>query len=171
MKKKMIWSYDTYNWDREEMIGLYKEIYDHSPSEEELYEFIEDENLRCLEDEQTNIEFYEKQYGTKHYIIIASLGLWNGRFDGGKIIKGLWNSISKCFEDYNEIYQDGKRVKVTAHHHDGTNYFEIRELTDKGIEYWERHEYDMSDRELHTRLFKDSHYSHEVSLFNELYGW
>ena len=83
MKKKMIWSYDTYNWDREEMIGLYKEIYDHSPSEEELNEFIEEENLRVLEDEQTNIEFYEKQYGTKHYIIIASLDLWNGRFDGG----------------------------------------------------------------------------------------
>ena len=65
----------------------------------------------------------------------------------------------------------GKRVKVKAIHHDGTNYFQIRELTDRGYEYWQNHQYDMSDRELHHRLFKDSHYSHEVSLFNKIYGW
>ena len=35
----------------------------------------------------------------------------------------------------------------------------------------ERHEYDMSDRELHAKLFSDSHYSHEVTVFKEVYGW
>lgn len=171
MKKKMIWSYDTYNWDKDDAKATYKEFYERDPSEQELEDLIYEENQRYLEDEQGNIEFYEETHGVKHYVILADLGLWYGHRDGGKIVKGLWNAISACFEDYNEIYQDGKRVKVTAHHHDGTNCFEIRELTDKGIEYMERHEDDMSDRELHTRLFKDSHYSHEVSMFNEMYGW
>lgn len=171
MKKKIVWSYDTSNWDRNEAIKVYREIYDCDPSEEELDRFVFNENDRNLEDEAGNITFHERKHGYKYYIVLADLGLWNGRFDGGKIIRGLWKSISECFEDYNEIYQEGKRLKVKAIHHDGTNYFQIRELTDRGLEYMRRNEYHLSDRELHQRLFKDSHYSHEVSLFNTIYGW
>lgn len=171
MKKKIIWSYDTSNWDRNESIEVYREIYDCEPDEEGLDKFIDDANYRNLEDEEDNVSYYERKHGYKHYVVLADLGLWNGRADGGKIIRGLWKSISECFEDYNEIYQEGKRLKVTAIHHDGTNYFQIRELTDRGYEYWQNHQYDMSDREMHQKLFKDSHYSHEVSLFNKIYGW
>lgn len=171
MKKKIVWSYDTSNWDRNEATINYREMYDCDPTEQELDQFIDDENYTCLECEKGEIDYYERKHGYKHYIVLADLGLWNGRFDGGKIIRGLCKSISECFEDYNEIYQEGKRLKVKAIHHDGTNYFQIRELTDRGLEYMRRNEYHLSDRELHQRLFKDSHYSHEVSLFNELYGW
>ena len=169
-KVNEIWSSYTYNWDREGMKMEYEEIYEKTPDEEELDRFIEDTNTMYLDDEYANITFYEEEHGAKTYVILADLGLWNGRAEGGKIIKGLWNAISKCFEDYNHIYEYRRRLCVDAIHHDGTNHFQIKELTPKGLEYVENHPY-MSDRELHERLFKDSHYSHEVTLFKTIYGW
>lgn len=171
MKKNMIWSYDTYGWDEEEMKAMYKECYEETPSEETLQQYIYDTNQDCLDDEKSNVKFYENIHGRKQYIVLADCGLWYGRRDGGKIIIGLWNAISQCFEDYNEIYEEGGRLKVTAHHHDGTNYFQIKELTKRGEEFAERHKWDMSDRELHKKLFNDSHYSRNVRAFKEIYGW
>ena len=165
-----IWHYDTCAYDKEEMKQEYEDIYEETPDEEELERFIEDTNDMFLDDERSNVEFYEKQHGQKTYIILADLGLWDGRAEGGKIIKGLWNAISKCFEDYNHIYEYRRRLCVDAIHHDGTNHFQIKELTPKGMDYMENHPY-MSDRELHQRLFKDSHYSHEVTMFKKMYGW
>lgn len=171
MKKNMIWSYDTSCWDEDEMKSMYEECYEETPSEETLQQYIDDTNNCYLEDVQEEITFYERKNGQKQYIVLADLGLWNGRFDGGKIITGLCNAISQCFEDYNEIYEEGGQLKVTAHHHDGTNYFQIKELTERGEEYAERHKWDMSDRELHQKLFNDSHYSRNVRAFKEIYGW
>lgn len=171
MKKNMIWSYDTSNWDEEEMKNMYEECYGESPDENALDKYIQDINGWYLDDVRGEIEFYEKENGQKQYIVLANLGLWNGRFDGGKIINGLWEAISQCFEDFNEIYEEGGKLKVVAHHHDGTNYFEIKELTERGEEYSERHKWDMSDRELHQKLFNDSHYSRNVKVFKENYGW
>lgn len=169
-KVNEIWNSSTYNWDREEMKQDYEEIYGETPNEEELDRFIEDTNDVYFDDERSNVESYENQHGLKTYVILADLGLWYGHAAGGKIIKGLWNAISKCFEDYNHIYEYKRRLCVDAIHHDGTNHFQIKELTPKGLEYIENHPY-MSDRELHERLFKDSHYSHEVTLFKTIYGW
>ena len=169
-KVNEIWNHDTSKWDREEMKMAYEEFYDETPDEDELENFIEDINAMHLDDERYNVKCYEKEHDVKTYVILADLGLWNGRAEGGKIIKGLWNAISKCFEDYNHIYEYRRRLCVDAIHHDGTNHFQIKELTPKGLEYVENHPY-MSDRELHHRLFKDSHYSHEVTMFKKMYGW
>ena len=171
-KQRMIWSYDTSKWDRKEAKEMFIELRGRDPEDDEDIDyFISQENDLCLECERDNVECHERLHGVKHYVVLADLGLWNGRHDGGKVIEGLWNAIQKCFEDYNTVYQDGKRLKVTAHHHDGTNYFQIRELTQRGLDFWYKHQYDYSDRKLNETLFNDSHYSNEVKLFNEMYGW
>ena len=172
MKKKIVWSYDTSNWDKNEAKEYFFEANGYKTEDEyELQEFINEMNSEYLYDEQANIEFYEKSHGEKYYIVLADLGLWNGRFDGGKVIQGLWNAISECFEDYNEIYQEDQLLRVKAIHHDGTNYFTIRELTPRGLEYYRNNDGVKSDRHVHERLFYESHYSNHVKMFNELYGW
>lgn len=168
-KVNEIWNHDTSGWDREEMKMEFEDVYGYAPDEAELDTFIDEENAMNLDVERCNVEYYEKEHGQKTYVILADLGLWNGRAEGGKIIKGLWNAISKCFEDYNHIYEYRLRLCVDAVHHDGTNHFQIKELTPVGLTYIENHPY-MSDRELHQRLFNDSHYSHEVDMFKIMYG-
>jgi hypothetical protein len=51
----------------------------------------------------------------------AVLGLWNGHPNGGKVYGDNAKSILDYGEDYNEWYGDGKDIRGTFTHHDGTN--------------------------------------------------
>lgn len=180
MKEHLIWSSDINETlgTEEEIKAQFKEsleINDYTP--EEIKEKMEgDEYLDYayetvdvyLDDEQANVP-----NDSEYYVIVASIGRWNGIFAGGEIICGIWNAIDKCKEgeDYAKIFINGKRLTVKTANHDGSSHFEIRKLTERGATYMERHEYDMSDRELHAKLFSDSHYSKEVTIFKEVYGW
>lgn len=69
-------------------------------------------------------------------LIIARLGLWNGKKSAYKIIKSCNMKdifISDC--DYCKWFHDGHNIKSIQHHHDGTNYLEYREIKeDKDID-------------------------------------
>ena len=115
---------------------------------------------------------YEAKQDKGSYIIMGTLGLWNGKVGGSCLIKGtLLDAIQKCLEDYNRIYMHGRKLHVEAVHHDGTNIFIIKKLTEKGEEYLENHDYDMNDAKMNQILFKNSHYSHHIDYFSKLYGW
>ena len=169
--ERIIWNSNINDWDEKEFIEEYKEVHGEVPSENELYRYMHDLSMVYLEDVEGEIKYHENAFGKKQYIVSATLGLWNGNFKGGKIITGLWNVITQCFEDYNKIYEERGRLKINATHHDGTNYFQIKELTEKGVEFAERHKWDLSDRALHEKLFNDSHYSKNVQMFKKIYGW
>lgn len=63
-------------------------------------------------------------------IAIASMGLWNGRRTGYKILdKNNLKEVLYCGnEDYNHLYYDGFNVYKKASHHDGINYIIFREV-------------------------------------------
>ena len=176
-KIHVIYSSDPYDFNEEEMrenwYGLAEvndwEIPEDGPSDDDLWEKWYDQNERDWDDIECEVKWHDERGS---YLIIASLGLWNGRFDGGKIIDGyLTEAIRACFEDYNKVYWQDKNLKVEATHHDGTNYFIIKKLTDRGIEFYNNHEWDYDDRIMHQKLFKDAHYSHSVDFFARIYGW
>lgn len=84
-----------------------------------------------LEDERMNLDIPTDG----RILVIADLGLWNGRRQGYKIINGNVSNILYDDADYVEWYSDGYNIKATAHHHDGTNYYEYREIReDKNID-------------------------------------
>ena len=170
-RKNILWSYNTNDWDEKEMIDNYKEAYEIDESEEvdidKVRDFADWTNLNYLSDLDYDFDYYDTYTQLpEEYIVVGKLGLWNGTFDGGKVIHGLKNSVHECFEDYNEIYYEGKMLKVKAIHHDGTNYFKIKQLTKKGYDYYMKNKVWMGDRELHERLFNDSHYSKCIDLGN-----
>ena len=176
-KIHLIYTDNPYDFDEDEMKEAWIEEQwyltgeepEEDPTEDQLWETWNELCERNWEDVQSECKFHQE---TGTYLVIASLGLWNGRFDGGKILEGqLDEVIQRCFEDYNRVYMESRNLQISATHHDGTNYFTIKKLTPKGEEYAERYGWDMSDRELHKRLFKDSHYSHCVRFFADLYGW
>lgn len=65
--------------------------------------------------------------------VFADLGLWNGRRRGVKIVDSFKEVLSLCDDlMYVTIETTPQGIEVTAPHHDGTNYYTIRALTEAG---------------------------------------
>jgi hypothetical protein len=86
-----------------------------------------------FEDETDNLN---KQLDGR-ILAIASMGLWNGRKIGYKILDNNLNEVltSTIGCDEKEVYFDGYNIKAEGYHHDGRNYVEYREIReDKNID-------------------------------------
>lgn len=121
MKKHIIWS--NRNLDLDDWMDFLEDEYPEITDVYEQYRLIEDMNMEYLEDERCNLN--EKVDG--RILVIADLGLWNGRRQGYKI---LGNTIADILYDrdgeYLEWYGDGHNIKATASHHDGCNLYLYR---------------------------------------------
>lgn len=126
MKKRIIWSNIDLNVDD------WKEAYsdfiemnelDRDPNNEDaLYDFMVEMNNQYLDDERMNLN----QYVDGRILVVADLGLWHGRRPGYKVLDGNVTNILSAEAEYVEWYGDGYNIKATAHHHDGSNYYEYR---------------------------------------------
>lgn len=65
-------------------------------------------------------------------LVIADLGLWNGRVLAYKIIESgnIRDILYSTDGDYCEWRSNGKDIVGTEIHHDGTNYYTYREIID-----------------------------------------
>ena len=127
MKKRIIWSNTDLNI--EDWRDGYKEYLEYNgfderhDNDDDLYKWMCETNSMYLEDEQANLN--KKLDG--RILIIADLGLWNGRKQGYRIVGSNLNEIFNIGSfEYAEFYGDGYNIKGTEHHHDGTNYYEYR---------------------------------------------
>lgn len=102
------------------------------------------------------------------FLLCGTIGRWTGPCSGGCYINcfdDLYNFWGGC--DYIKVYDKKGHLYIEASHHDGTNYAELKEITDKGGIYKNSHYYD-SDREVHDTLFNNNfytrlpHYAHRV---------
>lgn len=171
MKKnitKVIYTDNPYDFNEEEIRQDLIDLEENEdPDENDCWNFWE---FQC-ENHWDDVS-YKAKLDEGYYIIVGTLGLWNGNFRGSCLVKGtLLEAIQKCLETYNRIYMHSKKLYVEAVHHDGTNNFIIKKLTKKGEEYYDNHEWDITDSEMNQRLFQDSHYSHHIDHFSKLYGW
>ena len=88
---------------------------------------------QSFEDEESNL--YKQLDG--RILAIASMGLWNGRKSGYKILGNNLNEVltSSIGCDEKEVYCDSYNVYAEGYHHDGRNYVEFREIReDRNIE-------------------------------------
>lgn len=128
MKKRVIWS--NINLNIEDWREGYKEYLEMNemdekdPNDEDaIYNWMVDTNDCYFDDECANLN--KKVEG--RILIIADLGLWNGRRSGYKILDTNLKSIFNIGSfDYAEFYSDGYNIKATEHHHDGTNHYLYR---------------------------------------------
>ena len=127
--KNIIWSDIDLNFDdwKEDLKAEYPEMND-----DQLYNLMYEINGGYLEDERINLDIQL----SKPIIVIADLGLWNGRKSGYKMIDS--GNIKDCLYsdcDSNEWYVDQKGdLRCTAIHHDGTNHYLYRVIKDKSTE-------------------------------------
>lgn len=158
--KRIIWTNDI---DIEDYRDSYNELYpDMEFTDDTLYDWAYEDNMFQLDCEKSNLD---KELGN-NLVIIANLGLWYGRRNGWKVLKGT--NLNDIFEgtkgDYITWYVEDGEVKCDDIHHDGTNHYTYRVLKD-GVDRFEFEEamYDGEDIDKYT--VKLGKYVAEV------YGW
>ena len=126
MKKRIIWSNRDINpEDYQEAYKEHLELNDIDASRYRLWDFIDDDLQNWLECEQANLNI--KTNG--RIFVIEDLGLWYGRRQYYKVSDNKnVNAIFSTHHDYTEWYSDGYNIKAIDVHHDGTNYYEFREI-------------------------------------------
>lgn len=82
--------------------------------------------------------------------IFADLGLWNGRRHGIKIVDSF-RDVLKYVDDvmYLKIETTAQGIEVTAPHHDGTNIYTVRALTEAGANRYSNYDTDLEDSLIH----------------------
>ena len=158
--KKIIWTNDVCLEDYED---YFKEegIMDEEEKMKKMY-FL---NELDFEAEMVNLDV--KLPGK--ILVIASLGLWNGRRSGYKIMGNNLNEIlTASIGDLYEVYFDGYNIKAKDTHHDGTNYYEFRLIrNDRNIDILLEKIYDddFSRQDI-------NNYTRSLAPYiREVYGW
>lgn len=132
MKKRIIWG--NINLDIEDWRDDYKEYLAYNGfderhyNDEDLYKWATELNDEYLDDERMNLD---KQIDGR-ILVIADLGLWNGRKPAYKILnsKNIKHILQYTY-DYAEFYGDGYNIRGTEIHHDGTNYYLYRVIREE----------------------------------------
>lgn len=128
--RHIIWSNENLDLDdwREDLQEQYPDC-----SEDELYRIMCETNADYLSDERVNLNIQLSQ----PILVIADLGLWNGRRMGYKEIPS--GNIRDCLSggyDYTTWYVDKKGdFRCDDIHHDGTNHYLYRVYKDGVSEY------------------------------------
>lgn len=113
-------------------------------------------------------------FENKMLLVCGNVGRWNGNFSAGKVIDV--DELYKCWNDcdYISIYDDNGHLFIESVHHDGTNYYEVKILTDKGYDRYTRWYDDwntpLSEEEIHEKLWNDAHYTHIPHFAKMVYG-
>ena len=131
---------------------------DYEPTQNDLWEWrYEQDSIDWHLEKERLDEFFKKI----NYIgFFGEVGRWDGIYKAGKIGTDFWElfdqAITDC--DYIKIYDENGHMYLECTHHDGTCHFEIKEITDKGMEYLENWEYGSWDDKrtkqyVHTQIF------------------
>ena len=115
----------------------YMECNGEEPTQSQLECWVNDE----MEFARDSFECDLKNYLKKHdkFIVFGTFGAWNGPVKRCALVDDL-----KEFQRFLEIRGDnylsfedvsGKFI-ITQSHHDGTNYYELRPLTKKGMDHY-----------------------------------
>lgn len=170
MKKHIIWS--NMNLDIEDWREDYKESCENNDMEYDpddeyaIYEWMMETNKEYFYDERMNLD----KVVEGRILVIADLGLWNGRKPAYKIIEsGNIKDILGFTYDCAEFYGDGYNIRGTEVHHDGTNCYLYRVIReDRNIQnllddIYDGKEYTMKKLNYYTKsLYKD---------VAKVYGW
>lgn len=169
--------FDNYDFDRNEIIDAILEYRDDITKDDITDTMIYDEWYnQCdiwFEDIYTDLC---KLFENEKIICFGNIGRWNGYFDAGKIFDDFERAFNEMLEDcyYFKITDENGRLYIDGSHHDGNVHFEVKILTDKGKEYYDRWNYyswrsdSRTEEQVHTQIIK--RYSHLPNAFKTIYG-
>lgn len=92
------------------------------------------------------------------YLLCGTVGRWNGRAEGGCFVESIEDITRKfgAYCDYFKFYEQNGHFYVECSHHDGTNFAEMKRVSDRGMEYYRNNEYDIDIEELHDTMWNSN---------------
>lgn len=106
---------------------------------DDYYEWLADsarENYNCDLDNIRNCKQYQVRV-----VVTGTLGLWDGRHKVIPVVcNTVYDAIQRCVNgaDDVDVWFNNGHIEVVARHHDGQNCFDIRALSAKGNDKYER---------------------------------
>lgn len=150
MEKIIYNNYDLYDRFEETKAWLIEE-YGEEPEDEVVYDHIYSEDNLDWEDVWAELL---KAFSNGTYIVFGSIGRWDGRRTGWEVFdnfeKEFYSLVKDC--DYIKIYEENNHFHIDCSHHDGSNSYEIKKLTDRGIQYYENWDYSWNDTRSHQEV-------------------
>lgn len=127
--KHVIWTSEVNTEDYAEYFEEMGYTKENGYSEDEIYQ------IAC---DIVNDDYYATRANfdiklDNNIVIVADLGLWNGRQHAYKVIgSNLKNTLQSQINSMSEIefYTDGYNYCADEYHHDGTNHYVYRVLKD-----------------------------------------
>ena len=171
--------YDNYSlWEKYPDDEIIETLVENGKDRELITdEMIWNERYFCDEidwkDEKENLKDFFLNRGRK-WMIFGEVGRWNGVYKSGTLFETFDDFFYKATQDcdYWKFYDENGHLYLTCSHHDGTCHYEIKEVTEKGIQYLENWEYDWDDKRseqyVHTQIFR--RYSRIPRFAERVYG-
>lgn len=126
------------------------------PSDEELWAVIYEADFSNWEERIRELrDFFDDG---SQWLLMGTVGRWNGEFSGGFLFDSFDEMWRKATVDCNyfNLYDLNGHFHLDCSHHDGTNHFEIKRLTDRGRHYYENWSSswdNRSERSIHQKLW------------------
>ena len=112
--------------------------------------------------------FFDFQNST--FLLTGTIGRWDGAYLGGFTFN-CFTEMQRAWDDcdYLKIYDEKGHLYIECSHHDGNNYFEIKQLTPRGEAYLENNKY-QSSKEVHYKLWESNNYSKLPKFYKFTFG-
>ena len=97
----------------------------------------------CSEERQLDIEdFFTNIAHAKVWdcVVTGIVGRWNGNFEiEPKRFASLEKAVNACFDGVDDVIVtlENGEIRIEGYHHDGTNKFTVRKLSDMGVAAFE----------------------------------
>ena len=135
------------------------------------YRYTQDEfDWEC--EKERLVDFFIEN-GNK-WMIFGEVGRCDGVYKAGTLFDTFddffYDAAKDC--DYINFYDENGHLYLTCSHHDGTCHYEIKEVTDKGLQYLNNWEENWNDKRteqyVHTQIF--NRYSRLPRFAERVYG-
>lgn len=160
-------------------------------SEDEIKQYLWDceyiDHLDEATDDMIYNEMYELErmywddisYELKHFfdkgdawLLTGSIGRWDGNYRGGYIFN-TFEEFCKCLKDcdYVEITDNKGHLEIKCSHHDGTNFYEVKRVSDFGCEWYNNHGcYIYDEEKVHTKMWNNNFMTSLPHFARDVYG-
>lgn len=164
-----------YGWIDEEDLKMSILDSERADNEEEITDDMIWNEMHFLEEMYWDDFSYElKNFFDKGsaWLLVGTLGLWYGKCRGGYIFN-TYDEFLDCLKDcgYWEVIDDNGHLYVNGSHHDGTNCYEIKRVSDFGYEWYNNHGcYIYDEEKVHTKMWNNNFMTSLPHFARDVYG-